>query len=148
MSLRSCGGRSGPAFVESNQALLEPPGHPASRQAVVPPTREIAGGVPARASGAQPIHAARRGLHGTEGGTPATLECGRSHSWLPWALKDDPPGRCPAHAGVALKHLDPAKAQKRSAEVRKERNEPAAGPRRRCLQPRSRSTPRSSSRSS
>jgi hypothetical protein len=39
-----------------------------------------------------------------------------------WALKDDPLGRCPAHAGVALQNLDPAKAQQRSAQVRRERS--------------------------
>jgi hypothetical protein len=48
MSLPSCGGRSGQALVESNQAFLEPRGHPASWQAVVPPAREIAVGVSPR----------------------------------------------------------------------------------------------------
>jgi hypothetical protein len=40
-----------------------------------------------------------------------------------WSLKSDEQGRCPAHAGSALKHLDPARAQQRSAQVRKERKE-------------------------
>lgn len=40
-----------------------------------------------------------------------------------WALKDDPLGRCPAHAGVALRHLDPVKAQQASAENRRRRTE-------------------------
>jgi hypothetical protein len=40
-----------------------------------------------------------------------------------WALKDDELGRCPAHAGLATRNLDPVKAQQRSAAVRKERVE-------------------------
>jgi hypothetical protein len=40
-----------------------------------------------------------------------------------WALKGDELGRCPAHAGVALKNLDPVAAQQASAESRRERVE-------------------------
>src|SRR5438034_203773 len=40
-----------------------------------------------------------------------------------WAMHDDPLGRCPAHAGVALKNLDPVRAQQVSAENRKRRVE-------------------------
>jgi hypothetical protein len=40
-----------------------------------------------------------------------------------WAMHDDPLGRCPAHAGVALKNLDPVRAQQVSAENRKQRVE-------------------------
>jgi hypothetical protein len=39
-----------------------------------------------------------------------------------WALKSDPLGRCAAHEGSALKYLDPAKAQRVSAAMQKERN--------------------------
>jgi hypothetical protein len=40
-----------------------------------------------------------------------------------WAMHADPLGRCPAHAGVALKNLDPVRAQQASAENRKQRVE-------------------------
>jgi hypothetical protein len=47
----------------------------------------------------------------------------KGESCKAWAMHGDPLGRCPAHAGVALKNLDPVRAQQVSAENRKQRVE-------------------------